>query len=166
MFCCAMLRFWYRWLLSIPLRVITRALGQSYDFPSASEVTLKTMGISDHCLTTIKHNKTWTVYIFSGMCCVWQHTWPMLYIATSRHIKQTSNKGRSDHNKIVCMFNQTYYMIKFYANATIPTQFTEGQKLSLRCKCTRYPYIMEMSNGRPRLADNTDAAGTNIYLEP
>ena len=44
---------WYQSILSISIRVNSLALGQSYDCPSASEVTLKNMG---KCMTWIyKH---------------------------------------------------------------------------------------------------------------
>ena len=48
-------------------RIASLALGQSYDCPSASEVTLKDMGKMCWHLTTIKHNKLWTVHILHGM---------------------------------------------------------------------------------------------------
>ena len=44
--------------LPIFFRVSSLALGQSYDCPSASEVTLKNMGKTGQHLTTTEHNKT------------------------------------------------------------------------------------------------------------
>ena len=49
--------------LPISFRVTSLALGQSYDCPSISEVTLKNMG-------KIQHNKTWAICVFLGMYCV------------------------------------------------------------------------------------------------
>ena len=53
--------------LCISLRVASLAEGQSYDCPSASEVTLKDMGETKWLLTTTKHNKPQTEYINLGI---------------------------------------------------------------------------------------------------
>ena len=45
------------------------ALGQSYDCPSASEVTLNDICEISHYQTATEHNKAWTVCIFRGMYC-------------------------------------------------------------------------------------------------
>ena len=55
--------------LPISFRVASLALGQSYDCPSASEVTLKDMKI-DWQQTTPKHNKARIVCIFPGKYCI------------------------------------------------------------------------------------------------
>ena len=58
----------WMWLyLPISFRVTSLALGQSYDCPSASEVTLKDMGKIYQYQPTTKHNKTWTVCMIHGM---------------------------------------------------------------------------------------------------
>ena len=52
---------WYRSVLPISFRVTSLALGQSYDYPSANEVTLKDMGKSSTCINgrwSCNHNKT------------------------------------------------------------------------------------------------------------
>ena len=50
---------WFLWIdvthLPIPFRVTSLTLGQSYDCPSVSEVTLKDMGKTDKYQTTTKH---------------------------------------------------------------------------------------------------------------
>ena len=55
--------------LPISFSVTSLALGQSYDCPSASEVTLKDMGQASQYLSTTKHNKAWTLSIFLGRHC-------------------------------------------------------------------------------------------------
>ena len=54
---------------TISFRVASQALGQSYDCPSASEVTMKDMGKINQYLSPTKHNKTWTVLIIIGIYC-------------------------------------------------------------------------------------------------
>ena len=58
-------------MLSLPIsfRVASLALGQSYDCPSASEVTLKDMK-TDWQQTTPKHNKARILCIFLGKYCI------------------------------------------------------------------------------------------------
>ena len=52
---------WPQWVnLPIFFRVSSLALGKSYDWPSASEVTLKNMG-------KINHNKAWIMCIIHGI---------------------------------------------------------------------------------------------------
>ena len=51
---------------SISFRVDSLALGQSYNCPSASEVTLKDMGKTDKSQTTTKHNKAWILCMILG----------------------------------------------------------------------------------------------------
>ena len=55
--------------LPISFRIASLALGQSYDCPSANEVTLEDMGKIDQNHTTTKHSKTWSMCIFPGMLC-------------------------------------------------------------------------------------------------
>ena len=52
--------------LPISFRVTSLALGQSYDCPSASEVTLKDMGKINKYQTTTKHKKTENKKIILG----------------------------------------------------------------------------------------------------
>ena len=54
--------------LSIFFRIASLALGQSYDCPSASEVTLKDMGKIVEHLSRIEHNKALTMCVIFGMC--------------------------------------------------------------------------------------------------
>ena len=58
--------------LSISFRVTSLALGQSYDCPSASKVTLQDMHKINHYLTTTEHNKVRTMCIILGVYCVYQ----------------------------------------------------------------------------------------------
>ena len=52
----------------ISFRVTSLALGQSYDCPNASEVTLKDMDDMDNCQTTTTiHNKALALYINLGI---------------------------------------------------------------------------------------------------
>ena len=64
------------WYLSVDLdymfsrvffMVTSLALGQSYDCPSAGEVTMKNMGKFDGYWNTTKHNKVRIVHMFPGM---------------------------------------------------------------------------------------------------
>ena len=48
----------------ISLAVTSLALGQSYDYPSANDVTLKDIGKMEPNLTTTKHDKARTEHIF------------------------------------------------------------------------------------------------------
>ena len=60
----------YRPYFTISFRVTSLALGQSYDCPSASEVTLKDMGNIDHYQTTTKHTCIFLVCLtdFIDLC--------------------------------------------------------------------------------------------------
>ena len=74
-FCCAILccgfiisSLWCHMIyLPIFFRVTSLALGQSWDCPSASEVTLKDMGKINLYLTTREHKKLQTLYIIPGI---------------------------------------------------------------------------------------------------
>ena len=63
-----------RWNLVIyeptSFRVTSLALGQSYDCPSASEVTLEVMDKLGLCLAITKHKKARTIWITCGMFCI------------------------------------------------------------------------------------------------
>ena len=48
--------------LPISFRIISMALGQSYDCPSAIDITLKDMGKTELHEAITKHNKARTVY--------------------------------------------------------------------------------------------------------
>ena len=50
-------------IFAISFRVASLALGQSYDYPSAREVTLKDMGNSDHSLITTKQVQTMCITV-------------------------------------------------------------------------------------------------------
>ena len=54
---------------TIFFRVASQALGQSYDCPSASEVTLKDMGNHDQCLNTTNHGHMWNMCIIFWKFC-------------------------------------------------------------------------------------------------
>ena len=65
------------WYLSVDLdymfsrvffMVTSLALGQSYDCPSAGEVTMKNMGKFDGYWSTTKHNKMRIIHMFPVMC--------------------------------------------------------------------------------------------------
>ena len=57
--------YWGIHVIYLPIffKIISLALGKSYDCPSASEATLKEMGRISQCLTTTKYNKAQKLYI-------------------------------------------------------------------------------------------------------
>ena len=55
--------------LTMSFKVTSLALGQSYDCPSASEVTLNDIGKIIQNLSTAKHNKTLIICMILGMYC-------------------------------------------------------------------------------------------------
>ena len=55
--------------LPIPFRVVPLALGQSYDCPSAGEVTLKDMGKAEPITNITKSNKAWIMCLNIGVYC-------------------------------------------------------------------------------------------------
>ena len=72
--CTALWSFCYQFFVDscdqfISFRVTSLALGQSYDCPSASEVTLKDMGKNLY-QTKTKHSKARTICIFLGVYCI------------------------------------------------------------------------------------------------
>ena len=73
---CFILFWWYSWwihelYLPIFFRVASLALGQSYDCPSASEVTLNDMIKIDHQLLITKLSNADTICIICGMYYMW-----------------------------------------------------------------------------------------------
>ena len=116
--CCGyIISFHWMYMIYLPISfsVTSLTLGQSYDCPSASEVTLKDVGKINKYQTTRKHNKTDNKKIILGMCSKflrkktphWKHQCDKKLLCTGCDPFLLDNKLFSFESWETCQMNHT-----------------------------------------------------------